>query len=114
MSYCVYLAIDTGGPEPATVFEAGSYTYNVSPMFYLAFGKCGFGDGLRSIGGKVGREMVPVLESVSSFLRSPDNRERLKAMEPENGWGNLEGACRFVDEILKGCRLHPKAKILIT
>ena len=37
MSYWVGMEIDTGAEYPAVVGESWNYTYNVAPMFGLAF-----------------------------------------------------------------------------
>lgn len=106
MSWDVSLVINTGIKE-VQVFDAGNYTCNVAPMYFEAIG----GEGLRSFDGLianyVGLELGRVIEEMK---RDPDKYEK---MNPKNGWGNYEGAVRFLKKIREGCLDHPLATVRI-
>ena len=105
MSYDVGMEVDTGAEYPADVGEWHNYTYNVSPMFYAAFGD----DGLRSLHGKTGEEAAPLISAAMEYFR--EHESELRAMNPANGWGNYEGAHRFLGKILNEAQQHPKALV---
>lgn len=107
MSWDVYAKIDTGGAEPATVGEAGNYTYNVSQMYYDVLG----GDGLRGLHEMVCAEALPLInEACAKMVADP---EKYRAMNPPNGWGDYEGALRYLQGIGEMCAEHPKAKLAV-
>lgn len=107
MSWDTYLVIDTGGEELAEVADLGNYTYNVAPMYYDVFGNLG----LRLLDGLLAKNAIPILKIAINELES--NPSKYRAMEPENEWGNYEGAVRYLKVILRGCMKHPKATIHI-
>jgi hypothetical protein len=106
MSYDIWLEIDTGGPEPATVAEVGNYTSNVSGMWADALG--------RSLGDYHG---APCSEAAGSLLRGVERMKadpaHYEAMNPENGWGDYEGALKYLEQLYEACTRHPKATIAI-
>lgn len=77
-------------PEPAL---AVSHTYNVAPMFYLAFGP----DGLKSLDGKSKDSALKILEPALKYFTA--NAEYLRTVEPANGWGSYDGALRLLRDI---------------
>jgi hypothetical protein len=108
MSWDASMVVDTGGEYPAEVQDLGNYTWNVSEMFYAAFGA----DGLRTIEGKSGKDAVPIVRSAIAFMQ--DNGAAMRALNPKNGWGDYEGAIEFLKTILDGCLRHPKATVSLT
>lgn len=110
MSYNVYLEIDTGGPEedwPIAV-EIGNYTANVSPMWHKALG----GVSLRDFHLVNAREAAPKLaEAVKAMQADPD---AYRAMNPPNGWGDYDGALRYLRDLAEACAKHPKCRILVS
>lgn len=109
MSYDISLVIDTGGPELATVCDApGNYTSNVSGMWRFALGFP-----LRDLHGTVAGDAVAFLEPAVAILRDPANDAALRAMEPDNRWGCLEGATQYLADLLAACQRHPRASIHI-
>ena len=54
--------------------------------------------GIREHYGLTGKEAVPVLRKLRDHME--ENRERLKEMEPDNGWGSYIGALKFVGELI--------------
>jgi hypothetical protein len=109
MSWDASLMIDTGGEYPAGVAELGNYTYNVAPMYFEVFPEeKGFRD---SLDGVLASDAIPILEQAITALEA--DPAHFKAMEPENKWGNYEGAVEYLKTILAGCQEHPKATIHI-
>jgi hypothetical protein len=106
MSYDIWLEIDTGGPEPATVCEVGNYTSNVSRMWFDALGRS-LGD---YEGAPCSEAAGPIRSGVDRMKADPAHYE---AMNPENGWGDYEGAVKYLERLYEGCCAHPKAIIRI-
>lgn len=104
MSYDTSLMIDTGGPNPTEVEDVGNMTCNVYPMWTKALGFH-----IADLEGKLGGDCIEALEKAVSHIRHPDNAATYKAMNPENGWGDHDGAARYLENILAACRRHPKA-----
>ena len=74
--------------------EDFSYTWNVSPMWYACYPT----KGIRTIYGLSGRDAIPVLRNLRRYME--DNRDALIEMEPENGWGDYDGALQFVTNLI--------------
>lgn len=108
MSYDIWLAIDTGVRE-ASVEEVGNMTSNVSPMWAKALGFP-----LGDLHGRIAGECIADLERAVSHIRHPDHRRDYEAMNPPNGWGNHDGAARYLETLLAACRDHPKTTIRIS
>ena len=107
MSYDVNLMINTGIEEHEVV-DCGNYTYNVSAMYYKAFR----GDGLKTIDGmKAGDAISFLKEAIIYFI---EHEDELKLLNPENGWGDYEGALRYLQNILVECKLHPACTVRIS
>jgi hypothetical protein len=109
MSYWTYMQIDTGGEHAAIVDEIGNMTSNVSAIWTDAMGVH-----LRELDGKLGSELIPIIEPAVAKLKDPSNHDRYRAMEPSNGWGSLQGATEYLERILEGCRNHPKAHLHVS
>ena len=77
-----------------------NYTSNVAPMFFSeeVFGK----DGIRSIDRMAGFEAIPILLKALDGLRSDPHK--FKEMNPNNGWGDYEGAVRLIENLIEWCR----------
>lgn len=108
MSYDVnlYVDVDTGGPKPVrTQLNSWNYTCNVYGMFDLA----GVLPVIKSDGTMRAAAAIPILEK--GLRRMQDRPGDYRALNPPNGWGDYEGAMRFLQGILDGCRQHPKALI---
>ena len=92
-------------PWPDDGFEecSSNYTYNVSQMFYDAFG----GEGIRALSGMRGREAATWLKGgIDRMALSP---EHYMAMNPKNGWGNYEGALQLLRELREWAERYPEA-----
>lgn len=107
MSWNVDLVIDTGGESLRSVCEVGNYTFNVSKMYYDVF-KNGFREDLHGVSAY---DCIFILEKAIEKLKA--NPEKYKAMNPENGWGNYEGAISFLEAILSACKENPKCTVRI-
>lgn len=109
MSYDIWLDIDTGGPEPATVCEVGNYTSNVSDMWARALGYR-----LGDLHDRQCAECIDDLKRAVDHILDPANRADYEAMNPSNGWGSHEGAADYLVQLLNACRCHPKATVKIS
>lgn len=107
MSYDIWLEIDTGSEEPATVAEVGNYTSNVSGMWATALGH-GLGD---LDGTNAGAAVEPLTKAVAAMEATPD---LYWAMLPANGWGDYDGALGYLRTLRDLCRQHPKTTIHIS
>jgi hypothetical protein len=104
VSYDLYLRIDTGGEEPATVCSVGNCTSNVVGMWAEALGYP-----LADLDGRLADDAIPDLRRAAwNMANNPDT---YRAIEPPNGWGNYDGARDYLVSILAGCLEHPKATI---
>lgn len=81
--------------------ESFNYTYNVSGMWYDCYPE----KGIREFYGLSGKDAVPVLRKLREHME--DNAERLREMEPDNGWGTFDGALAFVTELIIESLRHP-------
>lgn len=106
MSYDVSLTINTG-IEEVNVAECGNYTSNVSPMWSEALGFP-----LSKLCGMNASDAVPHLRKAIAAMEDEPNKYR--AMNPENGWGNYEGALSYLRKMLIECVQHPLCKIYIS
>ena len=124
MSYGINLYIDTGSEDGhAEVEECGGTTSNVGPMFRLAMparesmpGRYwGTGEpqpgtaGVPGLSGMTCSDAIPVLDEGIKYFE--DHKEELEKLNPENGWGNYEGALRVLRNLRTGCARHPRAYI---
>ena len=92
MSYDITLNINTG-IEDYPVADCGNCTYNISPMHKKAMGFT-----LSQLDGKKATEIIPILrEGIKNMQDCP---AIYKAMNPDNGWGNYEGALEYLQTIL--------------
>lgn len=78
------------------------YTYNVSPMYYRALP---LRDGIKTIDGMSGEEAeTPIYIGLLELLSEP---EEYKHLNPENGWGDYEGAIDVLLKLLHYSRDYP-------
>jgi hypothetical protein len=86
------------------VANIGNYTYNVSKMYVEAMGESlSYFDGLKAI------DAVELL--AKGFCEMRDNPDKYKTMNPENGWGNYEGALKYLEDLLNACVENPNTII---
>lgn len=109
MSWDISLEIDTGGVEPAEVVDIGNYTYNVMPMYAKVMGLRSLNSDLH---GMLAGEAIPILRNGIAYME--DNPLIFQRMNPENGWGDYEGALEYLRKILKACVSNPKCTIRVS
>lgn len=107
MSFDVYLEIDTGGEYTATVAEIGNITYNVNPMFHRALGY-----GLRDTQGRNAGELLPELRKAIADMQT--HPAIYATLNPPNGWGNAEGALKYLEGFAQACAAHPKTTVRVS
>jgi len=81
--------------------EDFNYTYNVSGMWYDCYPE----KGIREHYGMAGKESIPVLRKLREHME--DNADRLRVMDPENGWGSFDGALKFVCDLIIAAKDNP-------
>lgn len=110
MSLDIYLevSIDTGGKEPFVAeIHHQEITHNVSPMWREA----GVYEAIYKSDGRAAGEFLPAIRAGVGIMRS--NPSRFSRLNPPNGWGDSEGALRFLEGWLRACEGHPKATIRV-
>ena len=107
MSYDGWLMMDTGGPEVATVAELGNCTSNVSPMWRKALAVAGEDIRLSETEGRVAADVLPLLRRAVEHMR--DHAAEYTCMNPSNGWGDYDGALKYLANVARQCELHPRA-----
>lgn len=99
-----YWLEDLQGCDPEHPGHHYNVTYNLREMLRAA--------GLpewRALDGAPAVEAAGMLAKVAETL--PADPARFKALDPPNGWGDYDGALRFVESFALGCALHPEARI---
>jgi hypothetical protein len=81
--------------------EEFNYTYNVALMWYASEPELG----IRAIYGSTGREAIPILRNMRAYME--EHWEDMKAMEPDNGWGDALGAYTFLNHLLIASAANP-------
>ena len=62
-----------------------------------------------------GRTAETLIEPLRLAIKTmEDDPERFRAMNPENGWGDYEGALEWLRKILAACRTYPKASVYVS
>lgn len=131
------LVIDTGAGHEAEAFCVGNYTSNVSPMWTHALGvpdrPCFNEDGSprmasRLVDGEWERfhlhdhglrvlHGAPCSEAAGVVARAVERMEAdpdfYRQWEPENGWGDYEGALAYLRRLRDGCQENPAASICV-
>lgn len=105
MSYDVYLTIDTGSPEPVTVWDR-NHTSNTARMWREA------GCDLAEFDGKPATELAASLGSAISVMQAEP--ARFREMDPPNGWGDYVSCLEFLRAILDACGEHPLTTVRIS
>lgn len=95
MSYDIWMTEPCGHEA----FSDINYTYNVAPMWHMAFAgvleKCD--DGIRWLNGKTGKEAHDVLDEVRLWMLR--HQIQLEALNPTNGWGDYQGALKVIRDL---------------
>ena len=99
MSYNIYVT--------ETILDANC-TFNVSPMFRLALGK----DGIKQLNELSREDCIELLQDGIKDMK--ENPEMYKKLNPENGWGNYEGALETLENILDALHKSDKACVSVS
>ena len=105
MSLDIWLSIDTGGPELASLDISYNYTHNVTFMW----AKAGCYDALYNSNGKLAREIIGDLRK--AIIAMEEDPKAYKALNPKNGWGDYEGALAWLKALTDEFALNPNATI---
>ncbi len=110
MSLDIYLemTLDTGNVDYCVTLFDANITHNVAPMWIEA----GVYDALYESDGKYAGDISEIL--INGLIDMKRYPEKYRAMNPANGWGNYEGALKFLDGIATACMHYPKALIRIS
>lgn len=106
MSYDIYLEVDTGGAEPATVGDSWNYTSNLAPMWRLA------GADLSEFHGRAAGDVAPILRTAIEAMRADPGKFR--AMDSPNGWGTYDTLVPCLDRLLSIFEAHPSAIVAVS
>ena len=105
MSWDIDLEIDTGNGYTEVV-NVGNYTWNVSPMYKEALGYT-----LSELDNKKANEVIDELaEGHKKMIKKP---QKYKKMNPDNGWGDYEGAKEYLHDIIIACAENPECIIRV-
>ena len=117
--------------DESTVYE-DNITWNVRPIFiaclggqvsyyigttsqhtwrHMFKGKDDGTTGIYRLDGGYGYDMIELLPKALKYLR--ENSDAMKALNPKNGWGNVQTVDNFLVELLKASHLHPSAMVKI-
>lgn len=106
MSYDVWLAIDTGGPEPVQVGESWNYTSNSSAAW------CEAGADLAEFDGKPAGECARILDKAIERMRTEP--AKFKSLDAPNGWGTYDTLVPALEKLRNTMRRHPKATVVVS
>lgn len=67
---------------------------------------------LRDLAGHSARELVPLLEAAIAW--GFEHLDDLREDNPDNGWGNAEGALLYLLDIKNVCEAHPIGKLVVS
>lgn len=64
--------------------------------------------GLRLLSGKHAKDTIGWLRKAVEHLNDPAQKAAFKALEPSNGWGDLEGAKKVMAKLLSAAEEYPE------
>ncbi len=113
MSYDFSMSVNVGTERDPKWMDVGNfaanYTYNVSPMFRLAFDG---GKGINVLHMETGAKCAEFLDkAIERMAADPDEYGKLN---PENGWGSYDGALTLLRTLRGWCEEAPGALMRIT
>jgi hypothetical protein len=91
--------VDLEVVRPSSVYNV-NMTWNYSPMTNA----CGFH--ITDFHGKHAGETIPILTQGLAFMR--ENEDKVKALEPPNGYGTYEHLIVRIEEMLAIAQEYPK------
>ena len=129
MSYRIYLngiVCDKCGLTPDGPLYLPDPTYNLTPIFDLALTDEPMPNldvnelesvvlnkpvdrlrGLRLLSGKKAADTLELFENALQRLRDPARQASFRALEPDNGWGDLRGASTVMELLQKAAIAYP-------
>jgi hypothetical protein len=108
MSWDLWLEVNAGGEQPATIdgYE-DNITWNLQPMLSKALQV----DGFRTLDGRLAIDVsVYVNRAIEDMTKHP---KEYKKLNPPNGWGSYEVALTALTNLLKVCNKYPGAILRI-
>lgn len=105
MSCDIWLEADLGGPERIRVTDGWNYTTNCGRMWRLA------GADLAEFHDKPASECIPSLRTAIADMEA--NPEKYLPLNPENGWGSLEGLIPALRELMAQFASAPSAIVQV-
>lgn len=114
MSWDAWVEIDTGNGETLAAGDL-NYTHNCNEMMRRALDAVGelapLGEHqLYALDGTSCAKAADILGRALHWWEQQP-REFFKQFEPENGWGDADGAYRFWSAVKALCLKHPKATL---
>jgi hypothetical protein len=67
---------------------------------------------LRDLDGAQASDLIPLLAAAVAW--GFDHLDDLRERNPENGWGNAEGAITYLLDIKQACEAHPRATFRVS
>lgn len=94
--------------RPTETIDVADPTYNLGLMWREAFD----GDqGIRGLNGLSAAEvMLRVKVAIERMLAAP---EQYRKLQPDNGWGDYEGAVDVLQRLLTKCHRYPTATVMV-
>lgn len=104
MSYAGWIKLPLPGQDKSHVLtELGDYTSNVSPMWRWCLSVVTESPlQLSDTQDWTCEQAAPVLEKAVAVMEA--ERPRLEAMNPENGWGDYDGALKYLRNVAEAAR----------
>lgn len=133
-------ALDSADTE-AIGYRCGNYTSNVSPMWTRCLTEAAAvkpvgwwetGHRMHFVGDKwervnpqpddeirladlAGKECAAIAPLFAAAVKwGIDHLDELRELNPDNGWGNAEGAVTYLWDIQRMCEAHPKATLYVS
>jgi hypothetical protein len=107
VSYDIYLLAKDGLGDEATMWEVGNYTSNAGRMWAEALGY--------SLSDTHGRRAGDLIEDLAKAVAAMTcEPERFRPLEPPNGWGDLNGATKYLASFHEGCRRWPDTIVYVS
>jgi hypothetical protein len=102
--------VDVGNPDVTSVSigESFNITHNVASMWR----KAGCYDALYSSGGKTAADILPMLRA--ALAKMQDEPAVYRKLNPSNGWGDYDGAVRWLTDVIAEFSKYPKATVEVS
>lgn len=93
--------------------RCGNYTSNVSPIWAKCLTAAAREDVcLADLAGRKGADIGPLLASAVEW--GIEHLDDLRELNPDNGWGNAEGALTYLWDIQRSCEQEPDSTLEIS